>query len=123
MATKQQRLIFALRERVRGSHDITTKRATAKTENHVTEIRDGVTWYGKVVNYTTGPRLTWATFPHDTVHFKKIKRKHQTANLARLQGRHHGFQSGNCPEFFGIFSGPRFIESGYDVHAETKVVP
>lgn len=40
--------------------------AAKKVKNQLdTIIRDGKTYYGRIVNYTTGPAVSYCTFPDD----------------------------------------------------------
>lgn len=35
----------------------------APKTSEIIEVRNGVTWYGKMVNYTTGAKLAFSSFP------------------------------------------------------------
>lgn len=48
---------------------ITAKKKTKTIQE--TKIENGITYYGKIVNYSTGPKMAWATFPDNGKSHKK----------------------------------------------------
>ena len=60
------------------------KKKAAKL-GQIIEIRDGKKWYGRMVNYTTGPALAFCTFPDDGKPAKRSK-----AILAIMAARARG---------------------------------
>ena len=63
----------------------TVKRSAKITTKQPTKIIDGKTYYGKMINYSTGKAMSYCSFPDDN---KKRKLNYKMSRLPNV-GSHH----------------------------------